>query len=275
MTGVHRLQHVEGFFAAALTDDDAVGPHAQRILHQLALAQLAFSFGVGGPGFQPPHVRQLQLQLRCVLDGDDALIVRNVTRQRIEQRRLAATGASGNNQRDPALDRGLQHLRDRRPDGSQFDQAIHRERPLGKFADRNQRSVDGDRPDRNVDAGSVRQARVNRGRRFVHPAADGGDDLVDDTKQMTLVLEMNGGLLELAEPLHKTFLVGVDQDVGDRRILEQRLDRAEADHLVDEVFDKGLHLALIERDLFGANVVADIDAEFFDQFLARHPFQHG
>ena len=41
VAGVHGLQHVEGFLAAALAEDDAVGTHAQRVLHQLALADFA------------------------------------------------------------------------------------------------------------------------------------------------------------------------------------------------------------------------------------------
>ena len=31
MAGVHRLQHVERFRPAHLADDDAIGPHAQRV----------------------------------------------------------------------------------------------------------------------------------------------------------------------------------------------------------------------------------------------------
>ena len=38
VAGVHRLQHVERFFAADLADDDAVGPHTQRVDHQLRAA---------------------------------------------------------------------------------------------------------------------------------------------------------------------------------------------------------------------------------------------
>src|SRR5258708_5781886 len=61
---------------------------------------------------------------------------------------------------------------------------------LEKFADRNQRPVYGDGADRHVDAGAVGQACVNRRRRFVDAAADRGHDLVDDAKQVALVLEM-------------------------------------------------------------------------------------
>ena len=37
VAGVHRLKHVERFAGANLADDDPVGPHAQRVLDQVAL----------------------------------------------------------------------------------------------------------------------------------------------------------------------------------------------------------------------------------------------
>ena len=36
VAGVHGLDHVQRLGAAALADDDAVGPHAQGVLHQVA-----------------------------------------------------------------------------------------------------------------------------------------------------------------------------------------------------------------------------------------------
>ena len=36
VAGVHGLEHVEGLAAAALADDDAVGPHAQGVAHEVA-----------------------------------------------------------------------------------------------------------------------------------------------------------------------------------------------------------------------------------------------
>ena len=104
MAGVHGLQHVEGFLAAHLADDDAVGPHAQRVLDQLALANLAFAFDIGRTRFQPADMRLLQLQFRRVLDGDQALLGRDVAGQRVEQRRLAAAGAARNQDRLARLD---------------------------------------------------------------------------------------------------------------------------------------------------------------------------
>ncbi len=55
VAGVHGLQHVEGFLAAALAEDDAVGPHAQRVLDQLALADFALALDVGRARF---HARR-------------------------------------------------------------------------------------------------------------------------------------------------------------------------------------------------------------------------
>ena len=61
------------------------------------------------------------------------------------------------------------HLRRDRAD---LDQLVQVERLLGEFADRDQRPVDGDRPDRDVDARAVEQARVAQRLRFVDAAAD-------------------------------------------------------------------------------------------------------
>ena len=62
MAGVHGLKHVESFFAAALTETDAVGSHAKRVLDQIALLQLALPFDVGWTRFHAGHVWLLQLQ---------------------------------------------------------------------------------------------------------------------------------------------------------------------------------------------------------------------
>ena len=47
MPGVHRLQHVEGFAAADLTDNDAIGAHPQCIAHEFTLRDLTDTLDVG------------------------------------------------------------------------------------------------------------------------------------------------------------------------------------------------------------------------------------
>ena len=102
MTGVHGLQQVEGLRSAHLADDDAFGPHAQAVAHQVAHGDLAFAFEVGRPRFQAHHVRLLQLQFGGVLAGDDALVVVDELGQAVEQRGLAGAGAAGDQRVDAA-----------------------------------------------------------------------------------------------------------------------------------------------------------------------------
>ena len=58
---------------------------------------------------------------------------------------------------------------------------------------------------------------------------------------MRLVLEGDMHLLELAVPLDEAVVVTVDQNVVDRRVFQQRLERPEADHFIDDVADELIH----------------------------------
>ena len=133
------------------------------------------------------------------------------------------------------FDGGGEDVDHRRAQGPDRDQPLQVEHALGELADRHQRPVDGDRPDGDIDARAVGQARVHHGRRFVDPAADRGDDPVDDAQEMRLVLEMDLRFLELAKALDVAPLVRIDQNVGDGRILQQRLDRAVAGHFGEDL----------------------------------------
>ncbi len=128
--------------------------------------------------------------------------------------------------------------------------------PLGrKTADREQRAVDRQRRNDRVDARAVRQARVDHRRAVVDAAADAADDAVDDAHQVLVVLERRRQPLELAAALDVDLLVGVDQDVADRRVAQQRLERPEAEDLVDDVAEDHLALGHAERHaLFGDQV---------------------
>ena len=70
--------------------------------------------------------------------------------------------------------------------------------------------------------------------------------LLHDAQQVRLVLERDVRLLQLAVPLDEAVLVTVDQDVVDRGVLEQRLERAKPDHLVDDVVDQRLEFRAID-----------------------------
>ena len=95
VAGVHGLQHVERFRSAAFADDDPLGTHTQGVLHQVGGRDRALAFDVRRARFQPHDVLLLELQFGRVFDRDDALVVRNEARQRVEQRRFAGAGAAG------------------------------------------------------------------------------------------------------------------------------------------------------------------------------------
>src|ERR1019366_6413866 len=202
VAGVHRLQHVEGFLAAALAEDDAVGPHAQRVLDQLALADFALALDIGRPRLHAADMRLLQLKLGGVFDGDQALFFRDEGGQRIEHGGLAGAGAARNDRGDARLHRRPEQLGHRRTQRADFHQPAEVERLLRKFADRDQGAIDADRPHRNVDARAVLQARVAKRMRFVDAAADRGHDFIDDAQQVILVLEAHRQRLKYAAALY-------------------------------------------------------------------------
>ena len=212
---------------------------------------------LGGRVSMRADMRLLQLQFGGVLDGDQALLLRDEGRQRVEHRGLAGAGAAGDDRGDARLHGGGQQLRHLRLDRADLDQLVQVERLLGEFADRHQRAVDADRPHRDVDARAVEQARVAQRMRFIDPAADRGDDLVDDAQQMRLVLEAHAARLEQAAALDIDAFVAVDQDVADGRVLEQRLERAEPRHLVEDFGDEVVELLLIEREPLDQDVLRD------------------
>jgi hypothetical protein len=95
---VHGLEHVQHLVAADLADDDAVGTHTQGVAHQVALRDLPLPSMLGGRVSSRTTCGCWSMELGRVLDRDDALLVRNVAREDVEQRRLAGAGAAGDQQ---------------------------------------------------------------------------------------------------------------------------------------------------------------------------------
>ena len=103
MAGIHGLQHIQRFLAADLTDDDAVGAHAQGVDQQLALMDRALAFDVGRAGFQPNNVFLMELQFGRVFDGDNSFAIGNVGGQHVQKCRFAGAGTAGNQDVQPRL----------------------------------------------------------------------------------------------------------------------------------------------------------------------------
>ena len=96
---------------ADLADDDAVGPHAQRVSDELADADLALALDVRRARLERDHVLLLELKLGRVLDRHDALVAGNERRQRVQHRRLTGAGTTGDEDVQLALHARREELR--------------------------------------------------------------------------------------------------------------------------------------------------------------------
>src|ERR1035441_383628 len=95
VTGVHGLKHVEGFFSADLAENDAVRTHTETVDEQLALANGALPFNVGRAGFKAHDVLLRKLQFGGVFNGDDALALRVIVRENVEEGGFSGASAAG------------------------------------------------------------------------------------------------------------------------------------------------------------------------------------
>src|SRR5205807_10302868 len=62
--------------------------------------------------------------------------------------------------------------------------------------------------------------------------ANAGDDLVDDVHQVSIVLKANVGLFQNPGAFYIDLLMSIHQDVVDSWVLQKRLQRAQAENLV-------------------------------------------
>src|SRR5882672_11274060 len=135
MAGVHGLQQVERFGSADFADDDAFGAHTQAVPDQFAHRDLAFALDVGRTGFQPYHMRLLQLQFGGVFAGDDALIVLDEMGQAVKKRGLAGAGTAGYQHVAADAANDLEDFGAFRRDRAELDQLFERQLVLFEFAD--------------------------------------------------------------------------------------------------------------------------------------------
>ena len=249
MPGVHRLQHVERFFATHFAQDDTVRPHAQAVDQQVALLDLSFAFKIRRTGLHSRHVLLTKLQLGGIFDRHDAFVGGDECREDVEQRRLARARPPGNQDveaRPHAAGEQVHHGLRQRASGHEI---VGAKRLLRELANREQRPVHRHRSDHRVDARAVRQARVHHRRGFVDSATGLRDDLLDNALQMSVVLELDRALRELPRALDVHQVGGRHEDVSNVGVLHQRLERAEAEHLVEHLVNEFLFVFLRRREV--------------------------
>jgi hypothetical protein len=116
-------------------------------------------------------------------------------------------------------------------------------------------------------AAAVFQPGIDPGVRFVHPPADAADDLVDGAQKTALVAEADLAFLQHTEALDIDVAVRVHQDVVDRRVCEQWLQRAETQHLVQKLVHAHLERLGPHRIAFLVQHLRDQRRDPAPQFL--------
>ena len=136
---------------------------------------------------------------------------------------------------------------------------IERDVLLGEFADRDGAAIQHDRRQHDVDAAAVGEPGVDQRARLVDAAADRRGDALRDIDDMLHVAEPRVGPFELAAPLDIDIVRPVDEDVGDLVVVEKRLERTQADHVVGEFGREQVLFALVELDpLLGRDLLNEL-----------------
>jgi hypothetical protein len=159
--GVERDQQVETLLLPDLADEQAVGPHAQRLLDEATLADLAFALEVGLPGLHGDRVGQVHLELEDLLAGDHPFTGRDGRGQAVEGGGLAGLGGPGDDDVEPGDHRRLEEPGALTAHRAQADQLAERVRAEHEPSDVDRPVTPGDVGDDHVEPGAVAQGRVD------------------------------------------------------------------------------------------------------------------
>src|SRR5439155_26306100 len=98
--------------------------------------------------------------------------------------------------------------------------------------------------------------------------SDLGDDSVDNLAQVFVIAKLDVGFLQLAAPLHINLEWAVDQDIADRGVLEQDLERPKTERFIEYLVDEALALHAVEERVFGVAQALDNEANFAAERIA-------
>ena len=136
--------------------------------------------------------------------------------------------------------------------GCVVDQVLEAERATPEPPDRQQRAVEAQRRNHAVDPRPVRQARIGQRRRLVDAAAERTQDALDQMHQLLVRAERHVRLDDATAALDVHGALAVDHDLVHRRVVHQRLERAQPDGAGHDPVHEGGPLAVVERQrLFG------------------------
>src|SRR5262249_7786850 len=135
------------------------------------------------------------------------------------------------------------------------------------------RPIQSQRRNNGVYTRAIRQTRVNHRRGFIHTPSHPRDDAVDDLHQVAVVFEAESGRLDLTCAFNIDTIKPVHQDVGNRGVAQQDLERAKPEDFIENVAGKLFAFSKTKRNCLAVDRVADEQQHFFARRIAWSPAQ--
>ncbi len=239
VAGRHRLEHVQRLARTTLADDDPVGSHVHRVPEQVPDRDLALALQVGRARLQGDDVVLAELELGGVLDRDDPLVVDGMNDERTLRVVVLPEPVPPDTNR---LSRAsMQARRNSNISGVAVPKLMRSSTVYGVWE--NLRTV---MTGPMSDSGSmIALTREPSGRRASTRGLDSsirrpsGVMIRSMTRRTCWSLRKTQSTRSiLPRALDVDVVRPVDHDLGDGRVGEQRLQRAEAGHVVDHLVDE-------------------------------------
>src|SRR5690606_11767471 len=144
------------------TYHDTIGTHTQRITDQVTDGHRPSAIRISDFGFHAQNVLLLQLQLGCIFDRDDTLLLRDEAGTYVEQRSLPGARTPGDYNIQMGKHTGPDELCHLRGQGAIIDQLLNGQLILFELPDGDRRAIDSNRANDGIDARAIGQAGVNR-----------------------------------------------------------------------------------------------------------------
>ena len=231
---VHGDEEVQGLGLADLSDEEAVGAHAQGLLDQAPQADLTDPLEVGRPGLHGHAVPVAQGELEDLFAGDDPLRARDRSGQCPDHRGLAGLGGARDQDVEAGLHRGVQEGGDLAGQRSHTHEVGGAGGTRGVLADVDRPVLGGDGRDDHVESLSPGELGVDEGAGQVQAAPGCPQHPLDQDREV-LALQDRGGQLGASGAGDEDSAGGIDPDLLNGLVIEIALERAQPRHGVEHV----------------------------------------
>lgn len=96
VTGIHRLQHVQGFSTTTLANDDPIRTHTQAVLDQVTNGHGSLALNIWRPSFKSDGVGLSQSQFGGIFYRNDSFAMRNIVGKHVQKSSLATARTTRN-----------------------------------------------------------------------------------------------------------------------------------------------------------------------------------